>query len=239
MIPQLDAREWKKLDSGLEVWDVKEGKGDAVTAGAKVKVHYTGWLTNGDIFDSSVVRKEPIEFGLGGVIKGWQQGIPGMKPGGIRRLKIPAELAYGNKQRGPIPPNSTLVFEVELLAMSQKPEFPKLAAQEWKKLEDTGLEIWDVKEGEGEAVQAGGSVTVHYTGWLTSGKEFDSSFGDQPVSFPLRDVIPGWQQGIPGMKPGGIRRLKIPAALGYGKDGTPDGAIPSNATLVFEVQLIK
>ena len=239
VIPKLDAKEWKKLDSGLEVWDAKEGKGDAVKAGSRVKVHYTGWLTNGDIFDSSVVRKEPIEFGLNGVIKGWQEGIPGMKPGGIRRLKIPADLAYGNKQRGPIPPNSMLVFEVELLATSPKPEFPKLDAKEWKKLGDAGLEIWDVKEGEGEAVKPGGSVTVHYTGWLTSGKEFDSSFDDKAVSFPLKGVIQGWQEGIPGMKPGGIRRLKIPASLGYGRDGTSDGSIPPNATLVFEVQLIK
>jgi len=115
---------------------------------------------------------------------------------------------------------------------------PKLDAKEWKKLE-SGLEIWDVKEGEGEAVKPGGTVTVHYTGWLTNGKEFDSSVGDKPITFPLRGVIKGWQEGIPGMKPGGVRRLKIPANLGYGPGGTPDGAIPPNAVLVFEVQLLK
>ena len=115
--PDLKAKEWKKLDSGLEVWDVKEGKGDAAKAGAKVKVHYTGWLTDekGTIFDSSVTRNEPAEFGLDRVIKGWQEGIPGMKPGGVRRLKIPAALAYGDRAVGDIPANSTLVFEVELL----------------------------------------------------------------------------------------------------------------------------
>jgi FKBP-type peptidyl-prolyl cis-trans isomerase len=118
MMPKLDAKEWKKQDSGLEIWDAKEGEGDAVKAGGKVKVHYTGWLTDGTIFDSSVTRKEPIEFGLTGVIKGWQEGIPGMKVGGVRRLKIPADLAYGNRKVGPIPPNSTLVFEVELLAIN-------------------------------------------------------------------------------------------------------------------------
>ena len=238
VLPKLDAKEWNKQKSGLEIWDVKEGKGDAVKAGGKVKVHYTGWLTNGDIFDSSVVRKEPIEFGLEGLIKGWQEGIPGMKVGGVRRLKIPPELAYGDKVKGKIPANSTLVFEIELLEAENKPEFPDLKAKGWKKLEN-GMEIWDAKEGEGEAVKAGATVTVHYTGWLTNGKEFDSSFGDKPVSFPLGKVIKGWQEGIPGMKPGGVRRLKIPAELGYGKDGTPDGAIPGNATLVFEVKLIK
>jgi len=115
---------------------------------------------------------------------------------------------------------------------------PKLDASEWKKL-DSGLEIWDVKEGEGEAVKAGGTVTVHYTGWLTDGKQFDSSVGGgKPITFPLNRVIKGWQDGIPGMKPGGTRRLKIPSEMGYGKSGAGSD-IPPNAVLVFEVQLIK
>ena len=116
-LPDLKAKEWKKQPNGLEIWDVKEGKGDPVKPGAKVTVHYTGWLTDDRAtqFDSSVDRQEPATFPLSGVIKGWQEGIPGMKPGGIRRLKIPPELAYGPKGRPGIPPNATLVFEVELL----------------------------------------------------------------------------------------------------------------------------
>ncbi|MCE9566984.1 MAG: FKBP-type peptidyl-prolyl cis-trans isomerase [Planctomycetes bacterium] len=237
VMPSLDAKEWVKQKSGLEIWDAKEGKGDAVKAGATVKVHYSGWLTNGEIFDSSVVRGEPIEFPLTGVIKGWQEGIPGMKPGGVRRLKIPAELAYGDRAKGKIPANSTLIFEVEMLEATAKPELPDLKAKEWKKL-DNGLEVWDVKEGTGEAVKAGGTVTVFYTGWLTNGKEFDSNVGGKPISFPLGGVIKGWGLGIPGMKPGGVRRLKIPAELGYGKEGAGDD-IPPNSVLVFEVQLVK
>lgn len=117
--PDLNAKEWKKQKSGLEIWDVKEGKGEAVKPGGEVKVHYTGWLTDekGTVFDSSVTRGEPVEFPLTGVIKGWQEGIPGMKAGGIRRLKIPADLAYGDRARGKIPANATLVFEVELLEL--------------------------------------------------------------------------------------------------------------------------
>jgi len=115
--PDLKAKSWKKEKSGLEIWDVKEGKGEAVKAGETVTVHYIGWLTDegATVFDSSVKRKEPATFPLDRVIKGWQEGIPGMKPGGIRLLKIPADLAYGNRAVGDIPAGSTLVFEVELL----------------------------------------------------------------------------------------------------------------------------
>jgi peptidylprolyl isomerase len=238
MMPKLDAQEWKKQKSGLEIWEVTEGKGEVVKAGAKVKVHYTGWLTNGDIFDSSVVRKEPIEFPLEGLIKGWQEGIPGMKVGGVRRLKIPPELGYGSKVRDKIPANSVLVFEIEMLAAENTPEFPDLTSKEWKTVGDKGLEIWDVTEGKGEAVKGGATVTVHYIGWLTNGKKFDSSFGGKPVSFGLNEVVKGWGEGIPGMKPGGVRRLKIPPELGYGARGAGDD-IPPNSVLIFEVRLVK
>jgi len=104
---------------GLKYWDVKVGTGATATPGHKVTVHYTGWLTNGKKFDSSVDRKEPFPFQLGGgqVIKGWDEGVAGMKVGGKRRLEIPPELAYGNRGVGGglIPPNSTLLFDVELL----------------------------------------------------------------------------------------------------------------------------
>jgi FKBP-type peptidyl-prolyl cis-trans isomerase len=115
--PPLDAKEWKKQTSGLEIWDVKVGKGEAVKAGDKITVHYTGWLTDEKAtkFDSSLDRGKPITFSLDGLIKGWQEGIPGMKPGSVRRLKIPAELAYGNVAKGTIPANSVLVFEIELI----------------------------------------------------------------------------------------------------------------------------
>ena len=119
MRPDLTAKEWKQQASGLEIWDAKEGTGDAVKAGGTVTVHYTGWLTDEKAtkFDSSHDRDEPITFPLKGVIKGWQEGVPGMKPGGVRRLKIPADLGYGARGAGrSIPPNATLIFEVELIS---------------------------------------------------------------------------------------------------------------------------
>jgi FKBP-type peptidyl-prolyl cis-trans isomerase len=114
--PPLDSKEWKKQKSGVEIWDVTEGKGEAVKPGATVVIHYTGWLTDAKAtkFDSSVDRGKKAKFPLGDLIKGWQEGIPGMKPGGVRRLKIPANLAYGERGRPGIPGGSTLVFEIEL-----------------------------------------------------------------------------------------------------------------------------
>lgn len=105
----------------------------------------------------------------------------------------------------------------------------------------SGLEIEDVQVGEGETAAAGQHVTVHYTGWLTDGRKFDSSKdrGD-PFSFPLggRRVIAGWDEGVAGMRVGGVRKLTIPPELGYGARGA-GGVIPPNATLVFEVELLE
>ncbi len=116
--PDLEAKDWKKLENGMKVWDVKEGKGDAVKAGAKVEVHYVGWLTNGKQFDSSKDTGKTITFGLKQVIEGWGQGVPGMKPGGVRRLVIPSELGYGKQGAGGvIPGDATLVFVIELIAV--------------------------------------------------------------------------------------------------------------------------
>ncbi len=107
-----------KTASGLEYWDIKVGTGAVAQTGLHVKVDYTGWLTTGKKFDSSVGTGHPFELllGAGQVIKGWDEGIVGMKVGGKRQLHIPPDLAYGAKGfPGAIPPNATLIFDVQLL----------------------------------------------------------------------------------------------------------------------------
>jgi FKBP-type peptidyl-prolyl cis-trans isomerase len=109
----------KKTASGVKYWDIRVGTGAVATLGKTATVHYTGWLENGKKFDSSVDRGEPFSFTLGEhrVILGWEEGVAGMKVGGKRQLKIPPAAGYGDRDKGNglIPPNSTLIFDVELL----------------------------------------------------------------------------------------------------------------------------
>jgi FKBP-type peptidyl-prolyl cis-trans isomerase len=108
--------------SGLQYWDIVTGTGATAAAGSQVSVHYTGWLTSGEKFDSSVDRGQPFSFplGAGQVIRGWDEGVAGMKVGGKRQLRIPPELGYGPAGAGGvIPANATLIFDVELLQVGK------------------------------------------------------------------------------------------------------------------------
>jgi len=108
--------------TGLKIYDIKEGDGEEVVApGDVISVHYFAWLSNGNLVDSSYLREEPFVFqlGTGYVIAGWDEGIVGMRIGGERQLVVPPELAYGEQGSQIVPPNSTMIFEIELVAISQ------------------------------------------------------------------------------------------------------------------------
>lgn len=233
-----------KTASGLAYTETKAGDGPAPKAGDIVSVHYTGKLTDGKKFDSSVDRGEPFQFplGAGRVIKGWDEGIALMKKGGKAILTIPPELGYGARGAGGvIPPNATLVFEVELVdILPGAPVAPtKVNAADYQTT-PTGLKYYDFAVGSGAAPQKGQQVTVHYTGWLTDGKKFDSSLDrGEPFAFQIGvgQVIRGWDDGVMSMQVGGKRQLVIPPELGYGVRGA-GGVIPANATLIFEVELL-
>ena len=206
--------------SGLQYEDLVVGTGSTPNPTDTVTVHYTGTLADGTVFDASRMHGGPISFPLNGVIKGWTEGVGSMKVGGTRKLVIPPALAYGSHANGPIPANSTLTFIVELL------DVPKV------KTEDTQV-------GTGAEAVPGSTVSVHYTGKLEDGKVFDSSVGKEPLTFQVAagQMIPGFDQGVQGMKVGGKRTITIPPSLGYGEQGAGD-VIPPNSTLIFEVELV-
>jgi FKBP-type peptidyl-prolyl cis-trans isomerase len=237
--------EIKTTASGLKYSVLRPGEPDGKSPGKydKVKVHYSGWLTDGKLFDSSVTKGSPLEVGLNNLIPGWIEGIQLMTPGARFKLTIPGELGYGKKGfRNVIPPDATLIFEVELISFTPGPKVPDFPTIDESKLTKTasGLKYVMLVEGTGEAAEKNKRVSAHYAGWLTDGKLFDSSYlRGQPYQWTLGGgVIEGWTEGVQLMKEGGKAIFVIPAELGYGKRGSPP-AIPPDATLVFQIELVK
>lgn len=235
-VPQL-GNEAVTTDSGLQYEDTAAGSGDLAQDGDLVSVHYTGYLPNGTIFDSSIERGEPFGFtlGTGGVIQGWDEGVAGMAVGGKRILVIPPELGYGSTARGDIPADSTLIFEVELMEIEKLPD--PVAVDSYERTE-SGLEYAILEEGDGEAAASGDLVTIQYNAWLENGTLFDSSRqAPSPPQFVLGTAgLEGLDQGIVGMLVGESRQLRIPPELAFGDEGA-GGTIPPGATLIFEIVL--
>jgi peptidylprolyl isomerase len=211
---------------------------DKPKAWDRVTVQYTGWTTDGQMFDSSHKRGSPATFEVGKVIPGWTEGLQLMSTGDKVRFWIPEELAY---QGRPGPPQGMLVFEVELLSVERLPEPPPApkdvaAPPKSAKKTDSGLAYKVLKKGTGTThPQASARVEVHYTGWTTDGKMFDSSVvRGAPATFGVGQVIPGWTEALQLMVEGETTRVWIPEELAYkGQPGRPAGM------LVFDVELLK
>lgn len=239
--PPADA---EKTASGLALKVLTPGKGSAHPEKTDlVTVHYTGWTTDGKMFDSSITRGKPATFPLDKVIVGWTEGVQLMVAGEKARLWIPQELAYKGKEGRPA---GMLVFDIELISF--KPAAPKEPSVDPTKTPEdvqrppadakrtgTGLSYKVLKPGTGTRHPDGSSsVTVHYSGWTTDGKLFDSSYArHEPATFRLKGVIPGWTEGVQLMVEGEKRRFWIPEAMAYAGQG------PVNGDLVFDIELIK
>lgn len=232
----------KKTKGGVAYKVLQPGTGDKQPrAWDRVKVHYSGWTTDGKMFDSSIMKERPSSFELNRVIPGWTEGIATMVVGEKTRFWIPKELAYEGK---PGRPQGMLVFDVELLEIEElpepppPPETPKDVAAPPKdaKKTESGLAYKVIKAGKGDKhPDAKSRVKVHYSGWTTDGKMFDSSVTrGQPAEFPLSGVIKGWTEGVQLMVPGEKTRFWIPKELAYNDaPGKPQGM------LVFDIELLE
>jgi FKBP-type peptidyl-prolyl cis-trans isomerase len=224
------------LPSGLAFKVLTKGTG-TVKPGPDdlVRVDYTGWTADGKLHDASGQRLMPHIFPLGKLIKGWSEGLQTMTTGETRRLWIPPVLAYkGQSGR----PQGMLVYDVTLLEVLPPPTTPPpdVAAPPADALKTpTGIAYKRLKQGDGLLRPNPGSrVTVHYTGWTTDGKMFDSSLSRGiPATFTLGEVIAGWTEGVQLMSVGDRMRFWIPEELAYqGQAGSPQGM------LVFDIELI-
>ncbi len=242
MVPSEPATELKIIDN-------KAGTGQAIVAHDTVTVQYVGCgQITAKQFDASWDSGQAATFSIDQVIKGWTQGLVGMKIGGQRTLVIPGELAYGASPTSPdIKPDETLVFVIDLVAIKQAADPAVLEAINKRgkptvKVPDTAateLKITDDVAGTGAEVKAHDSVTVHYVGvGQVSKKQFDASWDrGKTIDFSIDGVIKGWTQGLLGMKVGGRRTLVIPGSLAYGAN-PPSTDIQANETLVFVIDLV-
>jgi FKBP-type peptidyl-prolyl cis-trans isomerase len=227
--------------TGLAWKSLTPGTGDRPSAAANVTVHYSGWTTDGKLFDSSLRRGQPTSFPLNRVIAGWTEGLQLMQQGETARFWIPADLAYGEKPGGGRP-GGMLCFDVQLLSFVEPPPPPVTPTDlnsppAGSTRTGSGLTKAVLRAGTGtQKPGARSSVTVHYSGWTLDGRMFDSSVTrGEPATFPLNRVIAGWTEGLQMMVVGEKARFWIPARLAYGDN--PGGGRPGGL-LVFDVELL-
>ncbi len=233
-----------KSKSKFKYYVVEKGNGELLKKGDNAYVHYTGFLSDGSIFDSSHKKGKAVRITVGGgqVFKGWDLGLQLMAEGSKYRFVFPAKLAYGKKGfKNIVPPHETITMDVEIVKIT--PEIPvvKWDASASDTLEtDSGLKYIVFNSGAGEFISNEEVVEVHYSGYFLNGELFDSSVKrEEPIKFPIGAgvVIDGWDEGLKLMKKGAKFQFIIPAHLAYGEEGAPP-QIPSNATIIFDIEVI-
>ncbi|MCK4871588.1 MAG: FKBP-type peptidyl-prolyl cis-trans isomerase [Phycisphaerales bacterium] len=247
--------EWTETESGLKYYDLRVGDGPQPPDEASfVKTHLAIWFVTGDQLVNSRDLGEPFTFALNQIpVTGLTEGIMGMNVGGLRKLIVPYNLAYGEQvdPRQGMPPKATLICDVELLALvdySKLPdELPGLQVEGEPITTDSGLMYYDMVIGDGPMPESRSEpLTLHFRGYTTDGTEIISTYdllnGKPQVfamdgMFPMYRVVPeGFAEGVMTMAVGGTRKLVIPNDLAYGEQTTR--GIPAKAILIFDIQLL-
>lgn len=222
-----------KTKSGLDSKVLKPGTGDVHPGKDEiVTINYSAWTSDGKMFDSSVLRGKPATLSTKQMLRGLGEGVELMVVGETRRLWIPESLAYKGQQGKP---KGMLVFDVTLIALpTRAPADVKTPPADGKRT-GSGLVYEVLRPGTGTRhPNKADTVTVHYIGWSSDGKMFDSSLTrGAPSTFPLDRVIPGWTEGVQLMVEGEKARFWIPERLAY------QGQQPPYGNLVFDIELIK
>ena len=233
----------KKTESGISYEVVRAGTTEMAAAGDVVSLKYAFWDAEGRLLQCTEreERDKPLTSACEQLpIPMFKEGAKLLHLGERLRLEAPAKVAFGERMQPGMDPESLTFWELELVAIKKPLPVPAFALTPADKLVKTasGLGYEVIREGTGKAPTATSVVSVHYAGWLTDGKLFDSSFQRaEPTEFPLNRVIKGWTEGIQLMKEGAICKFTIPGDLAYGKPGMPPDIGP-DATLVFYIELL-
>ncbi len=235
--------------SGLHYIIEEEGTGANPTVAEPVTFEFTGFFTDNSVWGSS--HNGPEAYSLNDIPAGFTEGIPFFKIGGKGKLLMPSALAFGPEGGGGVLPNTVMIFDVDLpeLCLTESTLADKIYCLDQMKIEQyltennlttevtaSGLHYIIEEEGVGNAHPAlSDMVEVHYKGYLLDGRIFDQT-DVSPITFPLSQVIDGWQEGIRLFKKGGKGQLFIPSVLAYG--ASPPSGIPSNAALAFDIELV-
>jgi peptidylprolyl isomerase len=234
-------------DSGLKYAVLQPGDGAKPQLGEIVGVYFTAWLEDGTVF-GDVRSGEPVQFIVGQeeLLAGLDEAVLLMQQGEKAQFVIPSELGFGAEGApGLIPPDATLIFEMELASISPAPPTPTPAPPPTSiddadfTVTDSGLKFYDLVKGDGPTPQPGDTVQVHYRLWLEDGTQIDSSLDrGEPFTFVVgtNSTIPGWEEGVLLMNQGGKAQIIVPPSLAYGEQGS--GPIPPGSNLIFELELL-
>lgn len=249
----LKDKDWKpeRRESGLYVYIEEEGSQEKPTIESFLTLNYQGYLLDGNQFDGTDGTPVSFPFPVGGLITGWQEGIPLIGRGGKQKLIIPPDLGYGDQPVGIIPANAVLYFEIEIIDFTNEPPAPEGQAMYDSTMQayisekgiegmvktESGMYMKIEEAGSDEKPDLGSFLTLNYEGYLMDGSKFDGTGGEpRTFSFPVANLIKGWQEGIPQFGKGGEGKLIIPPYLGYG--GSEREGIPANSILIFDMEII-